>query len=77
MDIDAVAATGDFQASNPAILSLARTVALDAMGGLRINVERAIPIGGGSILNRNGRDTGNDYPITGYVPAGSDQLLGG
>ncbi|CAA9387289.1 MAG: hypothetical protein AVDCRST_MAG35-191 [uncultured Quadrisphaera sp.] len=48
---------------------------VDAMGGLRMDVERDIPIGGGDII-RNGRTVG-EYPITGYVEAGEDQLLSG
>ncbi len=48
---------------------------VDAMGGLRIDVERDIPIGGGKII-RNGREVGT-YPVTGYVAAGEDRLLSG
>lgn len=44
---------------------------VDAMGGLRMDVERDIPIGGGKSLS------GRDNPITGYVEQGDDQLLTG
>ncbi len=49
---------------------------VDAMGGLRLDVERDIPIGGGKRLNGNGRVVG-EYPVTGYLTAGPDQLLSG
>lgn len=45
---------------------------VDAMGGLRLNVETRLPIGGGKDLINGG-----SYPITGYVEAGDDQLLDG
>ncbi len=44
---------------------------VDAMGGLRLDVERDIPIGGGKTLS------GRPNPITGYVEAGQDRLLSG
>ena len=44
---------------------------VDAMGGLRIDVERDIPIGGGKTLS------GRPNPITGYVTAGQGRTLSG
>jgi hypothetical protein len=49
---------------------------IDAMGGIRLTVERRIPIGGGERLSSTGRVVGT-YPVTGYVEPGVDQLLDG
>jgi len=49
---------------------------IDAMGGIRLTVERRIPIGGGERLSSTGRVVGT-YPVTGYVEPGADQLLDG
>ncbi|MGH8774751.1 MAG: LCP family protein [Jiangellaceae bacterium] len=45
---------------------------VDALGGITIDVQEDIPIGGGINLN-----TGNKYPISGYIQQGDDQLLDG
>lgn len=44
---------------------------VDAIGGVDINVERKIPIGGGT-----NQSTGGKYPITGYIEAGQQHLDG-
>lgn len=49
---------------------------IDAMGGIRLTVERRIPIGGGERLSASGRVVGT-YPVTGYIEPGRDQLLDG
>ncbi|MGQ7297318.1 LCP family protein [Quadrisphaera sp. KR29] len=49
---------------------------IDAMGGIRLTVERRIPIGGGERLSASGRVIGT-YPVTGYIEPGPDQLLDG
>ncbi len=49
---------------------------IDAMGGIRLTVERRIPIGGGERLSSTGRVVGT-YPVTGYIEPGEDQLLDG
>ncbi|PWJ52567.1 transcriptional attenuator, LytR family [Quadrisphaera granulorum] len=49
---------------------------IDAMGGIRLTVERRIPIGGGERLNSAGRVVGL-YPVTGYIEPGRNQLLDG
>ena len=50
---------------------------VDAMGGLKVDVPKRLPIGGGYILNSRGQKTGRTYPVDGYVEAGKDQLLDG
>lgn len=49
---------------------------IDAMGGIRLTVDRRIPIGGGERLSSTGRVIGT-YPVTGYIEPGRDQLLDG
>jgi polyisoprenyl-teichoic acid--peptidoglycan teichoic acid transferase len=49
---------------------------IDAMGGIRLTVERRIPIGGGERLSASGRVVGT-YPVTGYIEPGRNQLLDG
>jgi anionic cell wall polymer biosynthesis LytR-Cps2A-Psr (LCP) family protein len=44
---------------------------VDAIGGIRIDVPRDIPIGGGTT------PAGNRNPITGYIDKGDNQLLDG
>lgn len=44
---------------------------VDAIGGVDMNVERQIPIGGGTNLA-----TGGKYPITGYIEPGPQHLNG-
>ena len=41
------------------------------------DVPRDIPIGGGDILGASGRDTGRDYPVTGWIYQGENQRLDG
>ncbi|MCG7310470.1 LCP family protein [Brachybacterium sp. ACRRE] len=44
---------------------------VDAIGGVDLNVERKIPIGGGT-----NQATGGKYPITGYIDPGQQKLDG-
>jgi LCP family protein required for cell wall assembly len=44
---------------------------VDAIGGVDMNVERRIPIGGGT-----NESTGGKYPITGYIEPGEQELDG-
>jgi LCP family protein required for cell wall assembly len=44
---------------------------VDAIGGVQLDVERKIPIGGGT-----NQSTGGKYPITGYIEPGTQNLKG-
>jgi len=44
---------------------------VNAIGGVEMDVERRIPIGGGTNMN-----TGGKYPITGYIEPGNQRLDG-